>query len=437
MIKIKTVTVIGANGTMGCNVAAIFSSFGAAKVYMVGRSLEKVQNAVQRAVNSVRADSIAAHLIPVNYDSLDDCIAESDFIFESVAESFETKRDIIERIKDHVRSNAIVATGSSGLSITMLAEVFPEQLRSRFFGVHMFNPPYNLTLCEVIDTKYSNQKLLKELKEYLSGTLYRSVVQVKDSSAFLGNRIGFQFINHALLYAEKYKHSGGIDYIDAILGNFTGRSMAPLVTSDFVGLDVHKAIVDNIFENVPDYSRDSFVLPEYTSELIEKGCLGRKTKEKGGLYKQEVYDNQFKRITVYDIASGVYRDKYNYCFPFAEKMKKALSVGDYKEAFATLVTNHSVEAEICLEFLLEYIIYSLYCAKEVGYSIHAADDVMATGFNWCPPLAMAQAIGTVTDIRALMHERLDEQLLKKIDLNSLLDELEASQYDYRPYFKSI
>jgi 3-hydroxyacyl-CoA dehydrogenase len=65
----------------------------------------------------------------------------------------------------------------------------------------------------------------------------------------MGNRIGFQFINNAMQFAVKYKDKGGIDYIDAILSGFTGRSMPPLVTSDFVGLDVHKAIVDNVFQN--------------------------------------------------------------------------------------------------------------------------------------------------------------------------------------------
>ena len=102
-----------------------------------------------------------------------------------------------------------------------------------------------------------------ELKEYLSNKLIRTVVEVKDSPAFLGNRIGFQFINEALRYAERFKDNGGIDYIDAILGSFTGRSMAPLTTSNFVGLDVHKAIVDNIYEDTHDHAHETFVLPEF------------------------------------------------------------------------------------------------------------------------------------------------------------------------------
>lgn len=55
-------------------------------------------------------------------------------------------------------------------------------------------------------------------------------------------------MNEALQYAERYADNGGIDYVDALLGPFTGRTMPPITTADFTGLDVHKAIVDNIYE---------------------------------------------------------------------------------------------------------------------------------------------------------------------------------------------
>lgn len=80
-----------------------------------------------------------------------------------------------------------------------------------------------MPLCEFTPTKYADMELARELKSYLKDKLFRTVVEVKDSPAFLGNRISFQFINEALQYADKYKDNGGIDYIDAILGSFTGR----------------------------------------------------------------------------------------------------------------------------------------------------------------------------------------------------------------------
>ena len=88
-MNIKTVTVIGANGTMGCNVSAIFASFGNAKVYMVSRDMEKSKKAAIKAGISVKASSIMNNLIPADYSMLDQCVSQSDLVFESVAENLE------------------------------------------------------------------------------------------------------------------------------------------------------------------------------------------------------------------------------------------------------------------------------------------------------------------------------------------------------------
>lgn len=433
MNSIKTVTVIGVTGTMGANIAGIFASFGDAKVYCVGRDIEKVEKTIPRIIKSVRADSIGKNLIPADFSSLEKCVAESDLVFESSKEDIEVKSEIARNVGRWLKESAISCTGSSGLSITTLAECYPENLRGNFFGVHMFNPPYTLSLCELIPTRYSNPELLESLRGYLHKKLIRTVVQVKDSPAFLGNRIGFQFINEALQYAEKYSDNGGIDYIDSILGPFTGRTMAPLVTSDFVGLDVHQAIVNNIYENTYDYAHDTFVLPGFVQEMIKNGKLGRKTK--GGLYQLVKYDNGLKRQTVYDISTGLYRDTIPYAFPFADKMKRYISEGDYQKAFECLINNHSQEAEICLSFLLKYMVYSIFATKEVGYSMDSADDVMATGFNWCPPLALYQGLSSVSDVSALIKDQLPD-ICEKVDVDCYLTDIKPSKYDYRPYFKS-
>ena len=432
-MNIRTVTVIGANGTMGCYVSAIFASFGNAKVYMVSRTEEKSRTAVDRAAKSVRADSIRRNLVPVDYSVLEHCVQESDLIFESVREDLGTKLEIASRITPYLRDNALICSGSSGLSITTIAESYPEKLRSRCFGVHFFNPPYVLTVCELIPTFYSDQTVYRELHQYLKKTLCRTVAEVKDSPAFLGNRIGFQFINAALLSADYYQQRGGIDYIDAILGPFSGRSMPPLVTADFVGLDVHKAIVDNLHQNTSDYANDSFRLPLFTSKLIESGALGKKVGY--GLYKSQ-RTSECRKIQVYDIGMGVYRDIEPYRFPFVTQMVKALRIGDYAEAFRVLINSHSAEAELCVDFLLRYTIYALNVTRKVGFSIHGADDVMAEGFNLCPPLALMQAFSSVADIRSLMRERLDKTLWESGEIEELLPLLVPSNYNYRIFFRS-
>lgn len=433
-MNIRTVTVIGANGTMGSNISGIFASFGDAKVYMICRKAEDAVKAQLKASLSVKAEAIGKNLIAKTYDDLEECISESDLIFESVAENLAIKKEIYQRISPYIKPHTIIGTGTSGLSVNELSMSLDDKDKPRFMGIHMYNPPYNMTLCEVIPSKYTDRNIINEVKAYLNTVLLRKVVEVKDEPAFMGNRIGFQFINSALQYAEKYQDNGGIDYIDAILGAFTGRSMAPLTTSDFVGLDVHKAIVDNVYSNTNDYAHDTFVLPEYALKLINDRKLGRKTG--CGLYQAVTNSDGTKTIHVYDIASGTYRPRIKYAFPFAKQMIDELRKGNYSVAFDKLINNHSLEANICFQFLANYVIYSLVITKTIGENIHSADDVMATGFNWVPPLAIIDAFGGVDSFKRIAEEKLPEEFTATINRNDIFLDVPKSNYDYRPFFKA-
>ena len=117
-------------------------------------------------------------------------------------------------------------------------------------------------------------------------------------------------------------------------------------------------------------------------------------------------------------------------------MKSALRDGDYERGFRALIDNRSQEADICLRFLLRYIVYALFTAEHVGYDLRVADDVMATGFTWCPPFAMMEALGSVCDLGALMKQRLKPDILENVDIDHIISEQIKSKYDYRIYFKA-
>ncbi len=430
MIDIKTVTVIGANGTMGTNVAAIFASFGNAKVYLLSRKKDDSELAAKKAALSVKADVVKSNFIPCDYSQLDECLRESDFVFESVSENFDIKKNIYSQMKNF-KDGAVVATGTSGLSVNSLSQYLPESVRSSYYGVHMFNPPYNMPLCELIPSENADPALTAELEAYLSEKLLRKVVYSKDMPAFIGNRIGFYFINLAMQLAEKFKNEGGIDYIDAIFGGFTGRNMPPIVTADFVGLDVYEAIVSNLLNNTDDYQNSCYATPEYAEKLISKGYFGKKSGQ--GLYRSLVVDG-VKQRQVYDIASGEYRPVRKYNFEFADSMVKSIASGDYAAAIATLKHDTSVASKICRELLIRYIIYGIYVASDVSNTIHSADTVMAEGFNWIPPLALIDAFGGSKEICRIIECEFDAEF-KNIDYIDLLSQAENSEYDYRKFFK--
>ena len=428
-MNINTVTVLGANGAMGRNVSAIFASFGSAKVYMVCRDLIKAKKAAKQAFLSIRSESIRDNLIPVTYDDLEKCISESDLIFESLSENSKIKSEMYERIKAFLKKDAIVATGTSGLSIERLSEAFGEY-SNRFFGIHMFNPPYNLTLCELVVHSEKQAELAEDIRRYLSICLNRTVVEVKDRPSFLGNRIGFFFINEAIRLSKENKDQGGIDYIDSIIGGFTGRNMAPLVTADFVGLDVTKSIIDYIFENTSDEYREYFKAQDYFNDLVSDGSLGKKV-NRGFYYK----DRDRNILFVYDVKQKLYRIVNSYQFYFSNEMIKNLKVGNYTKAISILINDESHEAIICKTMLLKYVLYSLKVSLEISNDISACDDVMATGFSWIPPIAVIDLLGGKEVLRKLTYIYLENQYRKLVD--ALYSEIPChSKYDYRPFLKA-
>ena len=275
-MRIDTVLVLGANGTMGKNVSGIFASFGQAKVYMMCRNREQAEAAVEKAITSVKAESIRERLIPCDYTQLETICSCVDLIYESVAENFELKYQILQKVSQWACKNAVFCTGTSGLSIIRLSEAFRPEQRARFVGMHMFNPPYSMPLCEIISGAYTNPQLARAVEEYASIDLRRTTVYVKDVAAFLANRIGFYVINDAFVQAEKYQYNGGIDYIDSIMGCYTGRNMPPLATADFVGLDTHIAIVDNLHEKEKGYFKEAFTSPEFVRNLVAEEKKGEK-----------------------------------------------------------------------------------------------------------------------------------------------------------------
>ena len=439
--QIRTITVLGAGGTMGTAIAGLFAAYGNAHVFITGRNAERTRTAVSRAARSVRGDSIRSRLTPVAWEELESAVAASDLVFESVAEDPAVKASVLARAAAALRPDALLCTGSSGLSVSALAEALPDGVRSRFFGMHLFNPPGKMTLCELIASPYTDAALLDAVRLWLEGPLGRHVVCTKDRPAFLANRIGLAFLHKAAWMADECRDRGGIDYVDALFGGFSGRAMPPLATIDFIGLDVHAAIIRNLWNNTNDCLHDLYRLPPYLDDLIVCGALGRKSG--GGLFRRSTDPDGREVREVYDIVSGQYRCAGHYAFPFAAGMCVCLHEGDYAGAFRILLQDNSEEACRCRTMLGQYILYAAVAAEDTGCSLHDADVAMAAGFNWCPPLALLDALRTAGNPFELCGslcrgepERAAFARLQKVQPAPDARNGRLSAFDYRPFFRA-
>ena len=434
MLEFKTVTLLGANGTMGANSAAIVAAFGGAKVHMLARTLDKAKEGVKTAVGSVRSGVIEKLLVPGTYDAdLEKAVAESDWVFECVAESYEVKEPLNKRIAACRKPGSLISTVSSGLSIARLASHFDADGQKHYYGTHFFNPPYKLVLCELVTHAGNDPAYTKQLSEYLDQKLLRYVVVTNDTPAFAGNRIGFQFMNEVAQLAEKYQDRGGIHLIDSLFGAYTGRAMPPLATVDLVGLDVHKAIVDNIYENTKDVAHETFKMPAFMQKLIENGAMGNKAGK--GLYQRSRTADGKRDIKVYNTKSGNYEPLPKIEIPFKADAVAAIRDSNYARALEIFKTAKGDEADLLRYMIARYVSYSLELIPEVTDQ-NGVDGAMGFGFNWVPPSAWVDLLGGVDETKRFIEaQKLAVPAYLASTKKSPLYEL-RSRLDYRQLFRA-
>ena len=293
---VKKVAVLGA-GVMGAQIAAHCVN---ARVPVVlfdlastgGKHSGDKNGIVKKAIGNLRklspaplavADD-AAFIGIANYDDDLEQLKSCDLVIEAIAERMDWKHDLYNKVAPFIAPHAIFASNTSGLSITALSEGFDKELKSRFCGVHFFNPPRYMHLAELIPTASTKPEILDQLETFLTTTLGKGVVRAKDTPNFIANRVGIFSILATMVEAEKYGLS--FDVVDDLTGAKLGRAKSGTFrTADVVGLDTMGHVIKTMQDNLQD---DPFYAvyetPAALKSLIEAGALGQKTG--AGFYKK-------------------------------------------------------------------------------------------------------------------------------------------------------
>jgi 3-hydroxyacyl-CoA dehydrogenase len=406
MVNIERVVILGANGTMGAGSAEVFAA-GGCDVVLLARSTEKAREGLVGAQNMAKSLRIADKMSVGTYDGdLDEAVGKADLIFEALAEDIEIKKAFFARVDRVRRPESIVATVSSGLSITEMAKPCSESFKKNFLGIHLFNPPTVIVGTEVIPHAGTDPKLVPAIVAMLETRFGRVVTLCNDLPAFAGNRVGFKVLNECAQLAAEH----GVAFVDYLIGPYTGRAMPPLATVDLVGWDVHRAIVDNVHANTRDEAHAAFALPTYVAELIEEGHLGNKTPERGGFYRRSKEDGKNVNL-VLDPKSGGYRSPADIKIkpiPFVEQMRELHHVGRYREAFKVFLAAKGAEADLARTVILGYVSYALNRVGdgEVVAMPRDVDKIMGFGFNWAPPTVLVDIMGLKETTQALERAKL-------------------------------
>jgi 3-hydroxyacyl-CoA dehydrogenase len=275
------VAVLGA-GVMGAQIAAHLVNVKVPVVLFDLPAKEGPKNGiVTKAVEGLKklkpaplGDASEAALIQqANYEEHLELLKGCDLIIEAIAERMDWKLDLYTRIAPYVAEHAIVASNTSGLSITKLAEVLPESIKPRFCGIHFFNPPRYMYLVELINTPTTRPEVIDQLEAFVTTAVGKGVVRAKDTPNFVANRVGIAGMMATMIEAEKFGLS--VDVVDDLTGKKLGRaSSGTFRTADVVGLDTMAHVVKTMQDNLKDdpfYS--TYATPKVLAGLIEKGAL--------------------------------------------------------------------------------------------------------------------------------------------------------------------
>ena len=239
-------------GTIACGLAATAVKHG--DVVLWARSPEKAMKILEKTCGRLDVD----HADITIAEELGQ-LGEATMVVEAIAEELEAKRALYEGLPD---GDALLATTTSSLSISDLDAAAKRP--GRFFGLHVFNPVPQMKLVELVfpeDAAEETKTRARELCEHLE----KVPVEVPDVPGFVVNRLLFPY----LFSAVRLQEETGMHHkdIDTCMKLGAGHPIGPLALLDLVGLDVSKAIGEEI--GTP--------IPETVERLVAEGALGRKS----------------------------------------------------------------------------------------------------------------------------------------------------------------
>jgi 3-hydroxyacyl-CoA dehydrogenase len=389
--NVRKVAVLGA-GVMGAQIAAHLVNVKVPvvlfdlpakegpKIGIVARAVEGLRK-MKPAPLGVPED--AALIEQANYEEHLSLLAECDLVIEAIAERIDWKLDLYQKIAPHLAPHAIVASNTSGLSITKLSEVLPEEIKPRFCGIHFFNPPRYMVLVELIPTPTTRPEILDQLETFVTTALGKGVVRAQDTPNFIANRVGIAGMLATIAEAERF----GLPYdvVDDLTGKKMGRaSSGTFRTADVVGLDTMAHVIRTLQDNLQD---DPFYLsyatPKVLSALIEGGALGQKSG--AGFYKKVGKD-----ILRFDPATGDYVQGGGKADEIVNRILKKPPA----ERLKLLRESSNVQAQFLWAILRDSFHYCAVHLAEIAESAREIDLAMRWGFGMQQgPFELWQAAG--------------------------------------------
>ncbi|MGB3683739.1 MAG: 3-hydroxyacyl-CoA dehydrogenase NAD-binding domain-containing protein [Rubrobacteraceae bacterium] len=386
--QIRKVAVLGA-GTMGAAIAAHCANAGLEvelldiapqgeagddKNAVVKQGFDRMKKARPAALMS---QEVLGRMRIGNFDDHFDRIADADWVLEAIIEKLEPKQQLMERVENTAKEDAIISSNTSGIPLHQVAEGRSDGFKKRFLGTHFFNPPRYLKLLEIIPTEDTDDEIVDRVRNFGERVLGKGGVIAKDTPNFIGNRVGSFAGMQAVQYA--FDNGYGIEEVDAITGPLVGHpKTATFRLNDQVGLDIAVGVAENLYEAVPeDESREQLKPPEKLKEMLEHDLLGNKSG--AGFYKRNKRDGQ----TVFDVLDLETFDHHPAENPEIPIAKEAQQQGDLGSRLRFLMDRAEDDrhARYIRDTMLPYMAYAARRVPEISDTLEDVDHAMEWGFG--------------------------------------------------------
>ncbi len=384
--NVRKVAVLGA-GVMGAQIAAhlvnvkvpvVLFDLPAKEGPKNGIVLKALEGLKKLKPSPIGVVADLALIQPANYEEHLALLADCDLVIEAIAERMDWKLDLYTKVAPHIAAHAIVASNTSGLSITQLASVLPEAIKPRFCGIHFFNPPRYMQLVELIPTPTTEAPILDQLETFVTRTLGKGVVRAKDTPNFVANRVGIAGMLATIQEAENY--GLGYDVVDDLTGKKLGRaSSGTFRTADVVGIDTMAHVIKTLQDNLgPDQANDpfyaSYATPSAVAKLIAAGALGQKTQ--AGFFKKVGKD-----ILRFDMTAGDGQGDYLPAGKKADPLVDRILKKPAAERLKLLRESSNPQAQFLWAILRNSFHYCAVHLAEIADSAREVDLAMRWGFG--------------------------------------------------------
>jgi 3-hydroxybutyryl-CoA dehydrogenase len=273
---LRKIGVLGA-GTMGNGITQAFSVSGFDVMMCdvadaaLQRGMATLSGSFDRLIKKEKMTAAAKDeaLARISTTTAIGALADCDLVIEAATESLALKLKIFGQLDAVLKSEGIIASNTSSISITKLAAATGRA--DRVVGMHFFNPVPMMALVELIRGLQTSDSTYAAVEEVTRG-VGKTPVQVRNSPGFVVNRMLCPMINEAIFALGEGLASPG--EIDEAMKLGCNHPIGPLALCDMIGLDVELAVMQVLFEGFKD--------PKYRPapllvEMVEAGYLGRKT----------------------------------------------------------------------------------------------------------------------------------------------------------------